>query len=238
MDVHKPKPWHGWREFLKEYGIIVVGVLTALALDQAVEALHWRHQIHIADQAMEQEIGEDDGPEIYQRAIMHPCLQAQLDAIRTAVEAGKSREQVMTLISGYQLEYLTFDSLAKDAAIASEVTVHMPREHLQKWINLYSMIPLLDRTNAKEADDVGRLYALSRTGGALSEGERDRVLEAAEILRQDDAQMFEAVRYTLPEIAHDEIKLDPLRKTSFTNWAKRRYGACIRDLQPGWYTIR
>lgn len=31
MDIHKPKPWHGVREFLKEYLIIVVGVLTALA---------------------------------------------------------------------------------------------------------------------------------------------------------------------------------------------------------------
>jgi hypothetical protein len=32
MEVHhKPKPWHGWREFLKEYVIVVVGVLTALA---------------------------------------------------------------------------------------------------------------------------------------------------------------------------------------------------------------
>jgi hypothetical protein len=31
MDIHKPKPWHGVREFLKEYVIIVVGVLTALA---------------------------------------------------------------------------------------------------------------------------------------------------------------------------------------------------------------
>ncbi|MDB5442210.1 MAG: hypothetical protein JWP73_586, partial [Phenylobacterium sp.] len=33
MDIHKPKPWHGLREFLKEYAIIVVGVLTALAAE-------------------------------------------------------------------------------------------------------------------------------------------------------------------------------------------------------------
>ena len=44
MDIHKPKPWHGWREFLKEYAIIVVGVLTALAAEQVVDWLHWRQQ--------------------------------------------------------------------------------------------------------------------------------------------------------------------------------------------------
>ena len=27
MDIHKPKPIHGWRDFLKEVGVIVLGVL-------------------------------------------------------------------------------------------------------------------------------------------------------------------------------------------------------------------
>ena len=40
MEVHKPKPIRNWREFLKEYAIIVIGVLTALAAEQAVETLH------------------------------------------------------------------------------------------------------------------------------------------------------------------------------------------------------
>jgi len=43
MDIHKPKPWRGWPEFLKEIGTIVIGVLIALAAEQAVEWLHWRH---------------------------------------------------------------------------------------------------------------------------------------------------------------------------------------------------
>jgi hypothetical protein len=38
MAIHKPKSWTGWREFLKEYLIIVVGVLTALGGEQMVEA--------------------------------------------------------------------------------------------------------------------------------------------------------------------------------------------------------
>ena len=40
MDIHKPKPWHGVREFLKEYLIIVIGVLTALGAEAVVERLH------------------------------------------------------------------------------------------------------------------------------------------------------------------------------------------------------
>jgi hypothetical protein len=47
MDIHNPKPWRGWREFLKEYLIIVVGVLTALGAEQAVEWL--RHETEVRD---------------------------------------------------------------------------------------------------------------------------------------------------------------------------------------------
>src|SRR5665213_4185862 len=43
MDIHKPKPWHGGPEFLKEIGTIVIGVLIALGAEQGVEWLHWRY---------------------------------------------------------------------------------------------------------------------------------------------------------------------------------------------------
>jgi hypothetical protein len=45
MDIHKPKPIHNWREFLKEYAIIVLGVATALAAEQAVEWVHWQSEV-------------------------------------------------------------------------------------------------------------------------------------------------------------------------------------------------
>jgi hypothetical protein len=51
MEIHKPEPWRGWREFLKEYLIIVVGVLTALGGEQVVEQLHWQHVVHEAREA-------------------------------------------------------------------------------------------------------------------------------------------------------------------------------------------
>jgi hypothetical protein len=56
VDIHKPKPWHGFREFLKEYLIIVVGVLTALAGEQLVEYLHTQHQVAEARQALRDEL--------------------------------------------------------------------------------------------------------------------------------------------------------------------------------------
>jgi hypothetical protein len=42
MHIHKPKAPHGLGEFLREIGVIVCGVLIAIALDQTVEALRHR----------------------------------------------------------------------------------------------------------------------------------------------------------------------------------------------------
>ena len=91
MHVHLPKPLHGWREFVGEVGIIVLGVLLALAAEQAVEAWHWHKKIRDAEGAMRLELAEDDGPQAYGRILIGPCLDAQLTRIHNgagAVDAG------------------------------------------------------------------------------------------------------------------------------------------------------
>src|SRR3954469_17736141 len=52
MHIHLPKPLHGWREFVGEVGIIVIGVLIALGAEQVVEAMHWRSEVEAARQSL------------------------------------------------------------------------------------------------------------------------------------------------------------------------------------------
>ena len=59
MDVHKPKPWHGGPEFLKEIGTIVIGVLIALGAEQAAEWWHWRADVSEAREALRDEVRAD-----------------------------------------------------------------------------------------------------------------------------------------------------------------------------------
>jgi hypothetical protein len=44
MHLHRPKPLHGWRELSVEIGVIVVGIIIALGLEQTVEFFHHRAQ--------------------------------------------------------------------------------------------------------------------------------------------------------------------------------------------------
>lgn len=86
MEIHRPKPWHGSRELLKEVGTIVLGVLIALAAEQAVEALHWHHKVEILERSIRKELSNDLGLATEQKAL-HPCLESYLDALQAAVLA-------------------------------------------------------------------------------------------------------------------------------------------------------
>jgi hypothetical protein len=84
MEIHKPKPIHNWREFLKEVGIIVLGVSIALGAEQAVEYFHWKNRIRDAAEAMRIELGVDDGPQAFTRLAIAACLDRQLDGLQGA----------------------------------------------------------------------------------------------------------------------------------------------------------
>src|SRR4051812_31867782 len=80
MEIHKPKPIRNWREFLKEYAIIVIGVLTALAAEQAVEWLHWQNEVTAARASLRAEMS---GITNYygQRVAIAACVNKKLDSV-------------------------------------------------------------------------------------------------------------------------------------------------------------
>jgi hypothetical protein len=90
MDIHKPKPWHGLRDFLKEYLIIVIGVLTALGAEQTAEAAHWSHAVHEAKASIHDElvlatVFADE------RLARKACTDAYLDDLAAAVAASPAQ---------------------------------------------------------------------------------------------------------------------------------------------------
>lgn len=80
MHLHLPKPLHGWRAFVGEVGIIVLGVLIALAAQQAVEAFQWRESVSQMRGAMRAELAIDL-KRIQVNLAQSPCMQSRLDAI-------------------------------------------------------------------------------------------------------------------------------------------------------------
>jgi len=139
VEIHKPKPVHNWREFLKEYAIIVLGVLTALAAEQAVEWLRWRHEVAIARQSLREEIAVID--RFYgRRALIGPCLERRLEekAARIRDIAANHKAAPLPPDPG------TTGALLSDAEWQSErsaqTLTHFPRAELALMSNFYAQM--------------------------------------------------------------------------------------------------
>ena len=234
MSKQMSKRQFDWSEIAKDVAIVFVGVLIALYAQQIVDNWQWRAKVRTAEAAMHRELFFDDGPEIYQRAVMHPCVMQRLRAVRDAVQADRSRKEVADLIEGVQLDFASYDNLAIQSAFASDVAAHMPQDRLDAYIQAYQTIPTMDRTNALEAAAVAKLRALPSSGGALSQEEKSRVLEAAEALRNHEALMYKAAAWALPSIIRLGGHLDRKRVQRFMNFSRYHYGTCIKDLPPNW----
>lgn len=91
MEVHIPKPLHGWREFAGEVGIIVLGVLIALGAQQIVETIHYNVEVRQFRGAVDDELAYDLGS-YKQRLLLSPCVKArlaELDRVVASYRAGK-----------------------------------------------------------------------------------------------------------------------------------------------------
>ena len=183
MDIHKPKPWHGVREFLKEYLIIVVGVLTPLAAEQGVE---WGRHREIVGR------GEDALGENFARFVEYTtsnadelkCVSRRAAELRAILDrAGTSRRlpRVGPIPQPYPLPW-QIDTW--EAMVASGAAPYLP----QSRAVLYSRIAMsgVDLYNVATGEwaDWGALASLSGPPRAFSEAEeakaRDTLARAVE----------------------------------------------------------
>jgi hypothetical protein len=93
MDIHKPKPAHNWREFLSEIGVVVLGILIALALEEGLRTLHDRDTAREAREAVNSEIVENLSY-MGGRLATQTCIERRLDEIGEILGASGEGELV------------------------------------------------------------------------------------------------------------------------------------------------
>ena len=164
MDIHKPRPWRGLREFLKEIGIIVIGVLIALGGEQLVEMLHRGEQARLAERAMRLELAEDDGPQAFGRVVIFRCLDNRLAMIHDGAAAAPA-DQLRRWVASYAPPIRTWDAEAWKVVVSSDVGNFMGAERLVDWSAAYRAVPRLNDTNLRESALAAQLRdALPPTG--------------------------------------------------------------------------
>ena len=181
MEIHKPKPWHDSREFLKEIGTIVIGVLIALAAEQAVEWVHWHHQVGETRIALRQEIAHDLGA-LDSLKLENPCIQQRLDAL-DAWAAKNNRP----LVEPSRTPLLwTIRSSTWEVAKTGQNAAHFPLQEQLSYAQMYDL--LTNEWGFVQAERVAweHIDALANSGehdaGHMTRL-RDAVAEARELAR-------------------------------------------------------
>jgi len=137
MDIHKPKPIHNFREFLKEVGTIVLGVSIALAAEQSVEMLHNRSRATESRESVHAEIARNLAL-MEEREKFEYCVKMRLEEVEKLVAASAAGQKLPdTIWLGRPDGFLMQDGKYKSALASGNASLF--NEHEQAaYADLYA----------------------------------------------------------------------------------------------------
>ena len=163
VNVRLPKPLHGWREFGGEVGVIVLGVLIALAAAQVVDALRWRQDVAQANQALAIELGDAVG-QAHVRVWQSPCVEARLDALARIVDKAETDGRLPPIGRLPTPRYFTWARGVWDSILSSQIASHYDRHRLDGVSGIYQYISNLNAEQLRELDVWNDLFTLVGPG--------------------------------------------------------------------------
>jgi hypothetical protein len=160
MHIHLPKPLHGWRQFIGEVGIIVIGVLIALGAEQAIDGIHKRSEAREARSEIEAEVVTDI-TRIRQRAFNADCVDARLDEMDQIIDGEKAngairRPSLIGRPPRYAIETTRWDAASQSGRVSL-----LPSDWQAQFGFLYTVLRYHYQVNTEEETVWSRLNALS-----------------------------------------------------------------------------
>jgi len=174
MDIHKPKPWHGVREFLKEYLIIVVGVLTALGGEQVVE---WLHGIHQAD-AGEAELRIAFAREVDNDALRQAqdaCVTRRLADLSSILRHAEQTGRLPPIAAVGHPSFTPWTVGVWPVLVADQTVSHLPRQKAIAYTTIVQTTVYLSGLSDREEDQWTVLDSLAGPGRRLSDIEAQQL---------------------------------------------------------------
>jgi len=199
MHFRLPKPLHGWREFAGEVGIIVVGVLIALAAEQLVEEIHWEAETKAARNALLSE-ARDNLDAANFRAMQQPCVERRLDEIAALFRAHSAGRHVVLAGSIGRPIYYGGSRDAWAVAVSSQAVAHMSLQERLDFGGAFSNYENMDEVQKREQDAWLKLNVLNDPE-VLGEGDWPNLHQAYAEARSLSSRMQLITNYVLSQEA-------------------------------------
>lgn len=138
MHVHLPKPLHGWRAFIGEVGIIVLGVLIALGAEQLVQRFTWGRDVRDFRAAVDTELEFNLAASEY-RIRQSPCLLRRLAELERWSAAQRSGHSMLLLGDiGFPKRISPGTSVWNSRS--ADLTGHLPMQARMAYSDLYDVL--------------------------------------------------------------------------------------------------
>jgi hypothetical protein len=220
MHFHLPKALHGWREFAGEVGIIVLGVLIALAFEQLVETLHWQAQARLAqgELAKDLALASDLASE---RVAVTRCIDDRLTLIKSALVSSGDRwtATLPATTDGYEFTggvysapWRIWNTQQWDSLVADGTVPHLAAERQRNYALLYHNVRLLADLNQEELKTAPKLQILAEKNIPLSADTKAQLIETVAQLREYNAAITVMSRQMLRRVK-DAGALPPMANT-------------------------
>ena len=157
-----PKPWRGLREFLKEYVIIVVSVLTALGAEQVVEAEHWHQKVEVVRSSLQGELANNRARWETDVASIR-CMSRDIKALDTWESGGSHGAPPPTPMLADGL-MLWMHNANWGLATASQSLDHFPMREQLAYAAMYGGIANRQAYIEKATDSFDRINTLLGAG--------------------------------------------------------------------------
>lgn len=195
MDIHKPKPVHGWRGFVAEIGVIVVGVLIALSAEQTAQALHWRHQVHRERESLRAS-AKEQLEVIVARQAQQPCVERRLEEL--AVLFQKHRSGALPRLGGPvgRPQNRSAGMEPWQLAVGSQAVAHMDLEERETLADAFSNYDNLHQMFVDADQSWIQLSVLDRPGD-LEAGDWTELRRAYAQVRAAEDRIRSVIPYVL-----------------------------------------
>ena len=174
MKLSMPKPLHGWRAFAGEVGVIVLGVLIALAAQQAAETVNDRREAAATRAALDTEI-EENLAILELRRLAQPCIDKRLGELRALVNEWGRTGSFKTPGWVSQATWFAFNTARFDAAQSAGRLALLSSEEQYRFGLVVGSLRQFRDIQLRETDAWSTLRMLQSGPETLSESDRTAV---------------------------------------------------------------
>jgi hypothetical protein len=202
MEIHKPKAVHGWRELLKEIGIIVIGVLIALGAEQIVDTVHWMRQVDAGEETLKGAFVEKAQNAVV-RDVQSDCIAQRLTFLSAVLQRASEDGRLPPVAAIGHPPYTPWSIGSWDGLVASQTISHLPRQKMIDYSIISQRTIFLSGLSDREEAQWTMLGTMVGPGRRLSDAEAEQLrialAEAADsndLMRRTADRLRDSLRAT------------------------------------------